>query len=95
MALKLTITNEKGVSGDYHRILTQTQSYIGGQEGIYVNLAGYTNGTYRQKEKEQGGDYSIMNTPVFLPFDGTPLTQANIYTRIKAEVAEFTPSEDI
>lgn len=95
MALKITITNDKGVSGNYHRILTQTQSYIGGQEGIYVNLAGYTNATYRQLEKDNGGDMTIMNTPIFLAFDGTPLTQANIYERIKAEISVFTPSEDI
>lgn len=95
MALKLTITDNRGVSCDYHRILSQTQAYDGVNDGIYINLAGYVNAGYRTIEKNTGENTAVMNTPVFLPFNGSSLNQANIYTRIKTEIEQFTPSTDI
>jgi len=95
MALKLLITDAKGQNANYHRIIVQSQVYEGENQGIHINLAGYTNSTYRDIEKATGQNMVVMNTPVFLPFNDSALGLANIYTRIKAEIAEFTPSTDI
>lgn len=95
MALQLALTDAKGITCNYHRILSQTQAYDGVNDGIYINLAGYTNASYRQLEKDTGENMIVMNTPVFLPFNSTSLNLPNIYTRIKAEIDTFTPSTDI
>lgn len=95
MALKLLITDSKGQTANYHRVIVQSQVYEGENQGIHINLAGYTNATFRQSEKDTGENMIVMNTPIFLPFNATSLNQANIYTRIKAEITQFIPSTDI
>jgi len=95
VALKLLLVDNKGVGCEYHRVLSCTQVYEGENQGIFINLAGYTNKSYRDIEKETGEQMIVMNTPVFLPFDTTSFNLSNIYTRIKAEISQFTPSTDI
>jgi len=95
MALKISLIDNKGIDCDYHRVLSMTCNYDGVNDGIYINLAGYTNASYRQLEKDTGQNMIVMNTPVFLPFNATSLNLPNIYTRIKAEISQFTPSTDI
>lgn len=95
MALFLKLTDSKGISCNYHRVISQTQVYDGVNEGIFINLAGYTNASYRTLEKDTGENMIVMNTPVFLPFNNTALSLSNIYTRIKSEVDTFIPSTDI
>lgn len=95
MALKLLITDSKGQGCNYHRVIVQSQVYEGDNQGIHINLAGYTDASYRQLEKDTGQNMIVMNTPVFLPFNETSLNLPNIYNRIKAEISQFTPSTDI
>ena len=93
MALKLKITDSKGISAEYYRIISITQNYV--DNGINVNLAGYVDATFREDEKVTNEDKVISNTPVFLPFTDEDFSRAAIYTRIKAEIPEFSEAIDI
>lgn len=106
MALKLAITDNKGVTAEYHRIISVTQVYEPGQEGIHINLAGYVSKTYRDTEvtttqradKQTETKYEshiVSNIPVFLPFGKEDkFDLATIYARIKAEIVELSASKD-
>lgn len=94
MALKIALKNSKGAVALYHRIAVVSQVHIKDQEGIHINLAGYADETYRETEKQNGEELVLTNTPIFLPFLDENFTRENLYTRIKAEVAEFVEAED-
>ena len=102
MALKLAITDNRGVTANYHRIISVTQVYENGVEGIHINLAGYVNKEYRDKETLPADDpgyvkqTAIMNTPVFLPFSklNSDLSRADLYNRMKAEINELSTAKD-
>ena len=102
MALKLAITDNRGVTANYHRIISVTQVYENGVEGIHINLAGYVSKEYRDKESLPSDDpnyvkqTAIMNTPVFLPFSksNSCLNRADLYNRMKAEIIELSEAKD-
>ena len=102
MALKLAITDNRGVTANYHRIISVTQVYENGVEGIHINLAGYVNKEYRDKETLPADDpdyvkqTAIMNTPVFLPFSkvSPSLDRAGLYARMKTEIVELARAKD-
>lgn len=92
MALKIDITNNKGVMASYHRIISITQVYDNENKGIHINLAGYVNKEYRDKED----DTIVMNTPIFLNFDASEdYSRKKIYDRIKNEIQELSTAENI
>ena len=102
MALQLAITDNKGITTTYHRIISVTQSYEPSNNGIYINLAGYVSREYREKEltvneKEYfSPNTSITNTTIHLPFNEIEdYTRATLYTRLKNEIEALTSSEDI
>ena len=102
MALKLAVTDNRGVTANYHRIISVTQVYENGMEGIHINLAGYVSKEYRDKESLPADDpdyvkqAAIMNTPVFLPFSklNSGLSRADLYNRMKAEINELSTAKD-
>lgn len=101
MALLIAITNNKGVTANYHRILSVTQVYEGDNKGIHINLAGYVSKAFRDKEtiaqaESPTESFIVSNTPVFLPFVvGEGFRIGGIYTRLKTEIVEFGTSTDI
>ena len=102
MALKLAVTDNRGVTANYHRIISVTQVYENGMEGIHIDLAGYVSKEYRDKESLPADDpnyvkqTAIMNTPVFLPFSKSDpnLDRAGLYSRMKAEIVELARAKD-
>jgi hypothetical protein len=101
MALLVAITNDKGVTANYHRILSVTEVYETDNEGVHINLAGYVNKGYRDKEKmskegESKPNTIVSNTPVFLPFvAGENFNLKSLYARLKVEILELKASTDI
>jgi len=107
MALRLDITDQRGVTAGYHRIISVTQVYERGQAGIHINLAGYVSRAFREKEinvtsdkevnsAEQNQSFSVTNVPVFLPFlDVENFQLSALYTRLKAEIPELSASTDV
>jgi hypothetical protein len=104
MALLIAITNNKGVTANYHRIVAVRQVYEGNNPGIYVELVGYTNKAYRDAEvaDQAAGllpfntSLAINNTTVFLPFvEGEGFKLGALYTRLKVEMVDFLASTDI
>lgn len=102
MALKLAVTDNRGVTANYHRIISATEVYEQGVEGIHINLAGYVSKAYRDKEVLPEDDpnhvkqTSVMNTPVFLPFSKSNpvLDRQGLYDRMKVEIVELSASAD-
>lgn len=101
MALLIAITNSKGVTANYHRIVSITQVYEGLGKGIHINLAGYVSKAFRDKEvlaqlENPEESFIVSNTPVYLPFiDGEGFKLGTIYTRLKSEIIELLASTDI
>lgn len=102
MALQLAITNNKGVTANYHRIISAEQIYESNPAGIYIKLNGYVSKAYREKEitPDANGNFpsstAISNTPIYLPFvEGETFKLGALYTRIKAEITEFGGSTDV
>lgn len=102
MALQLAITNNKGVTANYHRITSATQTYDRSPIGIHIILTGYISRAYRDKEitayvnSNFLPSLAVSNTPIFLPFvEGETFKLGALYTRIKAEITEFGSSTDV
>jgi hypothetical protein len=101
MALQLTITDSKGISAEYHRIISATQNYINGERGIYINLAGYVSRAYRELELLPQDDENYqkstvaINSAIFLKFvDGDDFEIGNLYKRIKLDISELSFAKD-
>lgn len=102
MALQLPITNNNGITANYHRIISATQTYNTTSTGIYIKMAGYVSRVYREKEitPDVNGMFpsstAVSATSVYLPFvDGETFKLGALYTRIKAESIDFGASVDI
>ena len=101
MALRLDITDQRGVTAGYHRIISITQVYDGKQNGVHINLAGYVSRAYRDTEIDplvnpDNQSFVVSNIPVFLPFlDIESYTLGALYTRLKAEIPELSASTDV
>lgn len=89
MAIGKTLTDNKGQSTTYHRILVASQVFIDGKESIQINMGGYTNADFRNAEKNSDKDMVVTNTAVTLPIIDEDFSRATLYTRIMAEVPEF------
>jgi hypothetical protein len=101
VALAKAITNNKGVTANYHRIVSVTQIYEGPNAGIHINLGGYVNKTIRDRElveqiERPEESLIVSNTPVYLPFvEGENFRLNAIYLRLKTEILELKASTDI
>lgn len=94
MALRKTITGDRGQITQYHRILSVTASYETGKECVDINIASYTDESYRTKEKETTATMILSNSGVRLPYIDENLSRENIYNRLKAEVDVFFDAEN-
>ncbi len=86
MAIQKTITDNKGQVTSYHRVVAFAPVFLEGQEGLSVNLAGYTSEQYRQMEKTgQAENLQVSSTGVTLALrEDDTYTRAQIYTEIMA-----------
>jgi len=84
MALRLDITDPRGVTAGYHRIISATQVYESGQAGIHINLAGYVSIAYREKE---------LDIPVSRALTETKVTEKTITDKTVTE-RPVEPVED-
>ena len=55
MALQKTITDERGVTATYFRVTAIIEQYVTDVPVITVQLLGYTDESYREREKMEGG----------------------------------------
>jgi hypothetical protein len=97
MALQKTITDERGVTATYFRVIAIIEQYVTDVPVITVQLLGYTDETYREREKMEGGQ-SLSNAyrEVYLAAnDEQGYTRADIYKRLSAEIPEFAGAKEI
>lgn len=101
VALEKSITDERGVTASYFRVVSVIEEYESDQSQVTVHMRGYTSKEVRSKEKrdrEKGTqvDLSVAHKAVLLPVDDAKgYTRSDIYTRVKLEAAEFQDAKDI
>ena len=97
MALQKAITDERGITAAYFRIAAIIGQYASEVPVITVQLLGYADGTYRDKEK-LSSNQNLSNTfkEVYLTADDQQgYTRADIYKRLTTEIADFAGSKQI
>lgn len=97
MALQKTITDDKGITATYFRVAAIIEQYTSDIPVITVQLFGYADATYRDREK-LGGVVSLANSfkEVYLSAaDELGYTRTDIYKRLASEIPEFTGSKEI
>lgn len=94
MAIKLTITNEKGMITKHHRIaaMSVTTETIEGVETefIDINLYSYASKAVYDKSVTEKKDLHYASRAIRLPIGDGNVSKARIYDRIKAEIPEFS-----
>ncbi len=96
MAIQKAITDERGITATYFRIVAIIEQYHTDVPVITVQLCGYADETYRDREK-LGSGQSLSNSfkEVYLVADDDKgYTRTDIYKRLTTEVAEFTDSKE-
>jgi hypothetical protein len=86
MAIKKTLTDNKGQTTNYHRIVAFAPIFAGETPVLSVNLASYTSEQYRNAEKENPQtDNIVASTQVLLPlFEDDTYSREKIYDAIMA-----------
>jgi hypothetical protein len=85
MGIQKTITDEKGLTANYFRILIYSCVYTIDKQSVDVNLAGYVDANYRELEKVDSVKRYIMNIPVSLTlYNDDTYTREQIYADIMA-----------
>ncbi len=97
MALQKTITDEKGITATYFRIAAIIGQYMSDTPVITVQLLGYADAAYREREKSEEGQ-SLANAfkEIYLSAeDELGYARTDIYKRLVAETTEFAGSKEI
>ncbi len=97
MALRKTITDERGVNATYFRVTAILEQYLTDIPVITVQLLGYADETYREREKLSSG-FCLSNSfkeIILPPDDEQGYTRTDIYKRLTTETAEFAGSKEI
>jgi len=97
MALQKTITDDRGITATYFRVAAIIEQYTSDTPTITVQLFGYADATYRDREK-LGGVLSLANSfkEVYLTaVDELGYARVDIYKRLATEIPEFTGSKEI
>ena len=97
MALEKLITDEKGIVSSYFRIVAIIEQYLTDIPEITVQLYGYADATYRDREKT-GTGLSLANSfrQVRLAAnDEKGYAREDIYLRLSTEIPEFSSSKAI
>ena len=92
MAMGKTMVDIKGITTDYHRILTSEQDFTIGQEAIRLKIASYTSAEYRTLEKGDSISRVVSSNEYILPIVDEDFTRENLYNRIMAEISDFAES---
>ncbi len=99
MALNKHLVLEKGIAARYFRIANITQNFINTEPILDVYIYGYTDKTYRDKEKAvQDNNYQEIVFSKFyqLPIDDKKgYSREDIYKRIIEELPEFKGAKKI
>ena len=92
MALKAVVTDERGNISTYFRVVAIIEQYQTDVPIVTVQLYGYADETYRDKEKlGQSQNLSNAFKEVYLTAnDELGYSREDIYKRLTTEVAEFT-----
>ena len=97
MALKTSITDDRGNLSTYYRVAAIIEQYLTTTPIITVQLHGYADETYREREKA-GMNQSLANSfkEVYLTAsDEQGYARTDIYKRLTAEIPEFVGSKEI
>ena len=97
MALQKAMTDERGITAAYFRIAAIIGQYSTDVPIITVQLFGYADDTYREKEK-LSSNQNLSNTfkEVYLAADDKQgYTRADIYKRLTTDIADFAGSKEI
>lgn len=97
MALQKTIKDERGVNATYFRVTAIIEQYLTDVPVITVQLLGYADETYREREKQSGG-LSLANSfkeIILSQNDEQGYARTDIYRRLTTETTEFAGSREI
>jgi len=96
VALSKVITDERGVTASYFRVTAIIEQYISETPSITVQLMGYADATYRDREKLEGQSLANAFREFYLSEkDELGYTRADIYRRLAAEIPEFAGAKEI
>lgn len=96
MALQKVITDERGITASYFRVVAIIEQYMTDIPTITVQLIGYADATYRDREKLEGQNLANSFREVYLTEkDELGYTRTDIYNRLAAEIPEFSGAREI
>lgn len=97
MALKALVTDERGTVSSYFRVVAIIEQYLKDVPIITVQLYGYADETYRDKEKlAMSQNLSNAFKEIYLTAnDELGYSRADIYKRLTTETPEFSGSKEI
>ncbi len=96
MALQKVITDERGITASYFRVVAIIEQYMTDIPTITVQLMGYADATYRDREKLEGQNLANSFREVYLTEkDELGYTRTDIYNRLAAEIPEFAGAREI
>lgn len=96
MALQKVITDERGITASYFRVVAIIEQYMTDIPTITVQLMGYADATYRDREKLEGQNLANSFREVYLTEkDELGYTRTDIYNRLAAEIPEFSGAREI
>lgn len=96
MALKATVTDERGNLSTYFRVVAIIEQYQTDVPIVAVQLFGYADETYRDKEK-LGLSQNLSNAfkEVYLTAnDELGYSREDIYKRLTTEIPEFASAKE-
>jgi len=96
MALKALVTDERGIISTYFRVVAIIEQYQADVPVITVQLYGYADETYRDKERlGQSQNLSNAFKEVYLTADDKlGYAREDIYKRLATEIADFSGSKE-
>jgi len=96
VALQKVITDERGITASYFRVVAIIEQYMTDIPTITVQLMGYADATYRDREKLEGQNLANSFREVYLTEkDELGYTRTDIYNRLAAEIPEFSGAREI
>jgi len=96
VALQKVITDERGITASYFRVVAIIEQYMTDIPTITVQLIGYADATYRDREKLEGQNLANSFREVYLTEkDELGYTRTDIYNRLAAEIPEFSGAREI
>jgi len=97
VALQKMITDDRGIIATYFRVSAIIEQYLTDVPVITVQLLGYADATYREREKLVIGQIlaNAFKEVYLSASDEQGYTRSDIYKRLTSETLEFTGSKEI